>query len=160
MDQKVAKDVGKSVKKGLFTVLKAFGIAAVITIGATIAGGIIAASAAPAGAATLVMLGGIGIGFVGGGYVGSFAAKSYLKSKAAPAILAAGKLVDELNKELEAKGEPSLGKQLGVEKELGQLFGKEAEKQTAAPANDDKAAAPVVEAKAEEKPKAPSAPTP
>lgn len=152
MDQKVAEDVGKSVKKGLFTVLKAIGIAAVITIGATIAGGIIAASAAPAGAATLVTLGGIGIGFVGGGYIGSFAAKSYLKAKAAPAILAAGKLVDELNKELEAKGQPSLGKQLGVEKELGQIFGEKAGKKAEA--------APVVEAKAEEKPKAPSAPAP
>lgn len=156
MDQKVADDVGTSVKKGIFTVLKAVGIAVGITIGSAIMGGIIAASLAPVGAATLVTLGGIGVGLIGGGYVGQFAAGSYLKSKAGPAIVAAGKLVDELDKELKAQGQPSIGAQLGVEKELGQIFGDKADKK---PEDAKAPAAPATEAPKAEKPKT-AAPTP
>lgn len=161
MDQKVAEEVGTTVKKGIFTFLKAAGIAVGISIAGAIAGGIIAAAAAPVGAATLVTLGGIGLGLVGGGYLGSFAARSYLSSKLGTAVVKAGKLVDELNKELEARGEPSLGKQLGVGKELGQIFGEKSDKKPEAPAVEDKTSAPAVEApKAEDKPKASSAPAP
>lgn len=125
MDQEFANNVATGAKKVIGTLAKV----ALIGFGVAVAGGVlggIVASAAAAGG--LVTAGGVVIGLVGGSYIGGFLAKKYMASKAAPAIVAAGRIVDDLNKELEKQGAPSLQQQLGLDKELGGAFTQSAEK--------------------------------